>query len=240
MAAAGSSGAGDSGVRLTLVIYCLVLKFLDTGPKPVNSGPYLNEYFSHEQSKISLKHFGYGSFALLPTFPYPSWHAASKRHWNINVRPASKRPNSDAAIIAICLMMSGDIHQCPGPFFTWETSNEHGGLQRRHLPENNDGSTAVIPQTVVDVTRLTVADGRGDGSGHSAGGWLPGVEAGYPGRGPMEAAAGPAVSLRLGSGLGTEVANGEAGDPGSDPGQAVTETTRHLEDSLTTGMWRLE
>lgn len=90
------------------------------------------------------------------------------------------------------------------------------------LNNNNNESIAVIPQvrsvdwgtsirfagaatnadisaglmTVGDVMRLTVASGRGDGSGRTAGGWLLGVEAGYMGEVPW---------LRVSLGLGSAV-----------------------------------
>ncbi|KAJ8286864.1 hypothetical protein GJAV_G00044220 [Gymnothorax javanicus] len=155
--------------------------------------------------------------------------------------------------------MSGDVHQCPGPLPTCETSDEYGSLQHGHVSENINRSTAVIPQvstvdlgtsiefagisTIADISAdlMTMGDAtilsvigtrRGDGSGRAAGGCLPGMEAGCSGRGPMEVAAGTPVSLGLGSGLGREVANLETGGSGSDLGQMVTNVTQGSEGEV--------
>lgn len=58
--------------------------------------------------------FGYGKHALAVTFIYPSLYNRVKKH----TKPATQLQLSDTLIITICLLLSGDIHPCPGPLHT--------------------------------------------------------------------------------------------------------------------------
>ncbi|KAK7877256.1 hypothetical protein WMY93_032031 [Mugilogobius chulae] len=57
------------------------------------------------------KHFGFGKYALAATFIHPYLHKRA----NGCTKTALKPQQSLAFIIFISLMLSGDIHQCPGP-----------------------------------------------------------------------------------------------------------------------------
>ncbi len=58
-----------------------------------------------------MGNFGYGKHALALTFIYPSLYNRMKKH----TKPPAMLRYSDALIIRICLLLSGDIHPCPGP-----------------------------------------------------------------------------------------------------------------------------
>ncbi|CAJ1074327.1 uncharacterized protein LOC126384443 isoform X2 [Xyrichtys novacula] len=72
----------------------------------------------------------------------------------------------------------------------WGTSIELAGI-----PTNANISIAPTAMSVGDITAMTVANGRGDGIGLTAGCWLPGMEAGCSGRGSREAAAADVVVI---------------------------------------------
>lgn len=59
-----------------------------------------------------MGNFGYGRHALTATFIFPSLYFRAKRH----SKPPARLQHSDALIIIICLLLSGNIHPCPGPF----------------------------------------------------------------------------------------------------------------------------
>uniref|UniRef100_A0A3B3HT49 Reverse transcriptase domain-containing protein n=1 Tax=Oryzias latipes TaxID=8090 RepID=A0A3B3HT49_ORYLA len=58
------------------------------------------------------KHFGFGKLALATTFVHPHhYYRRIKTHSEIKLNPQQ----SLALVIAVYLLLSGDIHQCPGP-----------------------------------------------------------------------------------------------------------------------------
>ncbi|KAK7891503.1 hypothetical protein WMY93_023466 [Mugilogobius chulae] len=57
------------------------------------------------------KHVGFGKYALAATFIYPQLFSRASMHTKTTLKPQQ----SLSFIIAICLLLSGDIHQCPGP-----------------------------------------------------------------------------------------------------------------------------
>lgn len=124
--------AGRTGALLALFTYCCLLKLVDTGPNFVDPGPRYSKDTGWNSD--SFKHFGYGNFALLSAFLYPNWHNHVKQH--ARRRTAPRRQHFEASIITICLLMSGDIHQCPGPFPT-SKPGEFGSLQCGYVSDNN-------------------------------------------------------------------------------------------------------
>ncbi|KAI4828902.1 hypothetical protein KUCAC02_022973 [Chaenocephalus aceratus] len=58
---------------------------------------------------------GMGEYVLAATLRFPQWYNPRRK----TAKTSCRRHSKEALIIAICLLMLGDIHQCPGP-----TSNE--------------------------------------------------------------------------------------------------------------------
>lgn len=101
---------GAFGVHVILLIYLFIKLFLDTGPGNGIAGQLYS--FRETPNKLSLrKQLGYGNKILMDTFLYPSWYPA--RCMDKNNR--KQQVNGGHLIICICLLLSGDIHQCPGP-----------------------------------------------------------------------------------------------------------------------------
>lgn len=115
-----------SGAVVALLLYTLLLKFI----QPTNINPFkqsLNNKYAniiHNNDKL-ISHwiyrykqtnkihgvFGYGEYTLAILFKTPNrYNRRVKR-----IKTTCKQQTSQAVIIAICLLLSGDIHQCPGP-----------------------------------------------------------------------------------------------------------------------------
>ncbi|XDV19047.1 hypothetical protein PO909_024621, partial [Leuciscus waleckii] len=58
------------------------------------------------------KHFGFGRYALAVTLIHPHLFSQARRRV---YKTVLQQQQSLAFIIGICLLLSGDIHQCPGP-----------------------------------------------------------------------------------------------------------------------------
>lgn len=65
------------------------------------------------------KHLGLGKHVLAATLIHPHLYSEIRKH----TKSALKPQQSLALVITICLLLSGDIHQCPGP--TNPTSDNH-------------------------------------------------------------------------------------------------------------------
>lgn len=112
-----------------LLVYSLILNFLRpanvsidtnvTSLKLVHIDPFLSFYgrlninnanLLGEQTNQSLGNFGFGKHALATTFIFPYLHQRIQKRTTPN-----KQKQGDNLIILICLLLSGDVHPCPGP-----------------------------------------------------------------------------------------------------------------------------
>ncbi len=119
--------AGALGVVTTLFVYSLLFNFLS----PINLSFFADHFNNHslfngyektcvnnadwlvKQTYNALGNFGHGKHTLAVTFIYPSLYKRVKIH----SKSSTRRHQSKALgqIIMICLLLSGDIHPCPGP-----------------------------------------------------------------------------------------------------------------------------
>lgn len=106
---------GREGVVTALLIYGLLVIFL----RPFNTNLFPNFYgktYANNADLLSQKtnqavgNFGYGKHALALTFICSSLYNRMTKH----TKPPTMLQHSDALIITICLLLSGDIHPCPG------------------------------------------------------------------------------------------------------------------------------
>lgn len=115
--------AGVLDILIALLNYGFTFKFFDTRhgfnyKRPEQSVSNTPIYFliyniTFESSRVG-KHFGYGNKVLFDTFIQPSLYNTTNKR--IMTTPKSQR--SDNLVIILCLLLSGDIHQCPGPSIT--------------------------------------------------------------------------------------------------------------------------
>lgn len=117
-------------------VYCLLINFakpiyVDSARMVGNITPslYLNDKTSkyeglnykqtnHDMAKAS---FVYGTYTPAVTLVYPSLYKRITRR----TKPPTRLTQSNALIIAICLMLSGDIHPCPGPPYRYVLQKHH-------------------------------------------------------------------------------------------------------------------
>lgn len=101
--------AGKCGVLVVLLAYNFIITFLENYPKIGFEG-HLHSCYAHSNKLLLKKQLGYGKKILMDTFLYPCWYPARQ-----NDKAGIKRQvNGGELIICVCLL-SGDIHQCPGP-----------------------------------------------------------------------------------------------------------------------------
>ena len=64
-----------------------------------------------------VKHFGFGRWVLYDTLLSPTISNRNKVKVRIGCTSVvnNNTSRSESVIIAMCLLLSGDIHQCPGP-----------------------------------------------------------------------------------------------------------------------------
>ncbi len=119
--------AGALGVVTALLVYSLLFNFLS----PINLSFFADHFNNHslfnryektfvnnadwlvKQTYNALGNFRHGKHTLAVTFIYPSLYKRVKIH----SKSSTRRHQSKALglIIMICLLLSGDIHPCPGP-----------------------------------------------------------------------------------------------------------------------------
>ncbi|ROL53181.1 Retrotransposon-like protein 1 [Anabarilius grahami] len=116
----GQMAVGCSGVLVALLLYTLFVKFTlpieifhtkDTICNTILNNWYDKEAYWHEQTNKINGVFGYGEYNLAVTL------AISNRYYQRRKRKETlcKKSTNNAMIICICLLLLGDIHQCPGP-----------------------------------------------------------------------------------------------------------------------------
>lgn len=121
--------AGRTGAITTLLVYGLFFNFvrpnnINSLKKPVGINPLPSFYrygkyannadLLGQQTNNGMANFGYGKHTLTVRFIFPSLYKSVKKRRKTTTRLR----HSDALIIMICLMLSGDIHPCPGPLHT--------------------------------------------------------------------------------------------------------------------------
>lgn len=62
--------------------------------------------------KLGGKHFGYGKNIVATTFVFPSLMTSFKKRLK---KQSERSSQGETLIIILCLLLSGDVHQCPGP-----------------------------------------------------------------------------------------------------------------------------
>lgn len=70
-----------------------------------------NEPSEWSNFKTGGKHFGYGKNVVAATFVSPSLLISSKK----GQFRGGGQVNRENVIVMLCLLLSGDVHQCPGP-----------------------------------------------------------------------------------------------------------------------------
>ncbi|KAI9546079.1 hypothetical protein NQZ68_030666 [Dissostichus eleginoides] len=108
--AAGSSGA------VAAVYLCMVV--LNLGPLfgyTTHLAPLIKQHAGDTSlfapaTWLNINHFGHGRHVIYSTFTWHSWHTLS------NTKKGHKRKKENIGLLALlCLLLSGDIHPCPGP-----------------------------------------------------------------------------------------------------------------------------
>ncbi|ROL47706.1 hypothetical protein DPX16_0335 [Anabarilius grahami] len=121
---------GCSGVLVALLLYTLFVKFTlpieifhtkDTICNTILNNWYDKEVYWHEQTNKINGIFGDGEYTLTVTLAISN-HYYQRRKCKETL---CKKSTNNAMIICICLLLSGDIHQCPGPT---------GRINRANLP----------------------------------------------------------------------------------------------------------
>lgn len=101
--------AGKFGVLVMFLVYIIIRNVLDNGPRN-GMDECLQSNCVHPNIFLVTKQY-YGKKTLLEMFLFPGWYSA-RRKSNAGVK---RQINGGALIICMCLILSGDIHQCPGP-----------------------------------------------------------------------------------------------------------------------------
>ena len=92
---------------------------LNSSLKLVDIDPFL-KYYGHfnlsfkadlPDHQTNTGNVGYGKHILTTTFVFPSLFNTAKKC----PKPSTRIQQGDALIIMICLLLSGDVHPCPGP-----------------------------------------------------------------------------------------------------------------------------
>ena len=102
----------SAGVVTAFLIYALLSNFL----RPVDINPLQNIYANnadllHQQTNQNHGNFGHGKHTRAVSLILPSLYNRLKK----NTKPPTRLQQSNALFITICLLLSGDIHPCPGP-----------------------------------------------------------------------------------------------------------------------------
>lgn len=124
----GKMAAGGRGAVTVLLVYCLLTKI----SKPIhvdpvrmvgnifpllnlNDNPSKYEDLGYKQTNNDLAKAstGYGTYTLAVTLVYPLLY--NKFTKKTKSTTPTQSPLTTGLIIAICLILSGDIHPCPGP-----------------------------------------------------------------------------------------------------------------------------
>lgn len=82
---------------------------------------------SPRANQVAGKHFGFGQNALLNTFTHPSQYR--ERH----SKTKADRQRSSCILITLCLLLSGDVHQCLGPNASITMPNDANLQVRTHI-----------------------------------------------------------------------------------------------------------
>lgn len=102
--------AGKFGVLVMCLVYIIIRNVLVNGPKNGMDKCLLSKY-SHPNKFLVTNQLDYGKKTLLETFLYAGWYPARCK----SKARVKRQINGGDLIICMCLLLSGDIHQCPGP-----------------------------------------------------------------------------------------------------------------------------
>lgn len=103
---------GVAGIAAALFAYALLTNnffYTDTGQ--ILNANNIKPTSVDTVTIKATKHFGLGRYVLAATFIHPHLYSKVRKHTKSVLKPHQ----SLALIITICLLLSGDIHQCPGP-----------------------------------------------------------------------------------------------------------------------------
>ena len=111
---------GGIGISIALLLYTILLNFTSCPDHKSNikskvSNDGQNAFIpscTKETNAMWQPTLGYGKLVLQQTFLFPCWANDNKRKQN---KTSFNRTRAEMLVIAICLLLSGDIHQCPGP-----------------------------------------------------------------------------------------------------------------------------
>ncbi|KAJ8385627.1 hypothetical protein AAFF_G00184240 [Aldrovandia affinis] len=117
------------------------------------------DLLSHYTAQAN-KHFGFGRHVIAVAFIYPSLYNRGTKH----TKTVSKLQQSHTLIITICLLLSGDIHQCPGPLNKPAEDGPRTAFTTRRSKTTFSQSTVEGPESArVVAANLTGASVNGDG-----------------------------------------------------------------------------
>lgn len=109
---AAVSGTGVSGALLALLVFGIILNLTELG-QSVNT-QQVSHNISVYRETMSVKHFGYGKHILMQTFVNT---AVGRDQHKRNNAVRGKHQSDSGIIIILYLLLSGDVHPCPGPIF---------------------------------------------------------------------------------------------------------------------------
>jgi len=121
------------------LVYIIIRNVLVNGPRN-GMEECLQSNFFHLSKFLVTKQLDYGKKTLLETFLYPGWYSARCK----SKARVKRQINGRDLIICMCLLLSGDIHQCPGPVPDFGPRNAadlgggvHGDFERTELGLGN-------------------------------------------------------------------------------------------------------
>ncbi|CAM4651696.1 unnamed protein product [Leuciscus chuanchicus] len=113
MAAGRCSGFGVL-VAFLLYVFILTLSAPKFGERVwhLNQNGYSNLVEANVSLKFGGKHFGFGKTIVATTFVFPGLMSSFKKRLK---KQPERSSQGETLIIILCLLLSGDVHQCPGP-----------------------------------------------------------------------------------------------------------------------------
>ncbi|KAK5923199.1 hypothetical protein CgunFtcFv8_000191 [Champsocephalus gunnari] len=107
--------AGSSGAVAAIYLCMIVLNLKPLCSYTTHLAPMVKQHveetsLSAPATSLNIKHFGHGRHIIYSSFIWHSWQTLS------NKKKGLKRKEESIGLLALlCLLLSGDIHPCPGP-----------------------------------------------------------------------------------------------------------------------------
>ncbi|KAI9516389.1 hypothetical protein NQZ68_015890 [Dissostichus eleginoides] len=107
--------AGSSGAVAAIYLCMIVLNLKPLCRYTTHLAPMVKQHvedtsLSAPAASLNIKHFGHGRHIIYSSFIWHSWQTLS------NKKKGLKRKEENIGLLALlCLLLSGDIHPCPGP-----------------------------------------------------------------------------------------------------------------------------